>query len=740
MRFSTEAPPVAELSASHDLVIAADGINSVVRDTLAEHFGPTLDRRQCKFMWLGTDLVFEAFTFHIVETEYGVFQIHGYPYDETMSTFIVETDEETWRRAGLDAREAHPFAPGENDEESIAFCRELFADILGDHTLVANNSRWLNFNTVRNAHWSHENVVLLGDAAHTAHFSIGSGTKLAMEDAIALAWAFRDRDDVRGALTAYEEERRSVVESTQRAAQASLEWFEGIARYVGQEPSVFAFNLLTRSRRITYDNLRVRDPGFVASVDDDFTRSVQGSNGRGPIPPMFLPFRLRDLVLPNRVVVSPMDMYTAVDGAVSDFHLVHLGARAVGGAALVMTEMICTSAEGRITPGCGGLYRDDHVVGWQRIVDFVHTHGTARIGAQIGHSGRKGSTKLMWEGMDEPLEGDGWPVLAPSPLPFFDESPLPREMTRADMDRVRDEFVFATHRAAECGFDLLELHMAHGYLLSSFLSPLTNRRQDEYGGTLAERARFPLEVLDACRAAWPAEKPLSVRISATDWHPGGFEAEDAVELARMLRAHDVDVVDVSTGQVWPDGQAGVRAQLPDAVRRPDPQRGRRPDHRRRGDLELRRRQHDDPRRPRRPVRARSPAPLRPLLDAARRRRAGLRRHAVDRPVPGGQPAADGRPPRRAQAAAAVLRSRRRAPGRAALEAGARLTQAAASARLMAKPPKAVSSAAAPASARSSRQGAAAIWTPIGNPSSVATGTTATGTPATALTWQYSNAS
>ena len=316
VRFNTEAPPVAELSASHDLVIAADGINSVVRDTLAEHFGPTLDRRQCKFMWLGTDLVFEAFTFHIVETEYGVFQIHGYPYDETMSTFIVETDEETWRRAGLDAREAHPFAPGENDEESIAFCRELFADILGDHTLVANNSRWLNFNTVRNAHWSHENVVLLGDAAHTAHFSIGSGTKLAMEDSIALAWAFRDRDDVRGALTAYEEERRSVVESTQRAAQASLEWFEGIARYVGQEPSVFAFNLLTRSRRITYDNLRVRDPGFVASVDDDFTRSVQGSNGRGPIPPMFLPFRLRDLVLPNRVVVSPMDMYTAVDGAV----------------------------------------------------------------------------------------------------------------------------------------------------------------------------------------------------------------------------------------------------------------------------------------------------------------------------------------------------------------------------------------------------------------------------------------
>ena len=554
VHFQAEAPPVAELSAEHDLVIAADGINSVVRESFAEHLRPTLDRRHCKFMWLGTDLVFEAFTFHIVETEHGVFQIHGYPYDETMSTFIVETDEATWRRAGLDASEHHAFAPGENDEASIEFCRDLFADILQGHSLVANNSRWLNFNTVRNDRWSHENVVLLGDAAHTAHFSIGSGTKLAMEDAIALAWAFRDRDDVQGALDAYETERRAVVESTQRAAQASLEWFEGIGRYVGQEPGRFAFNLLTRSRRITYDNLHVRDPEFVERVADDFSRSVTGSNGRRPTPPMFLPFRLRDLELRNRIVVSAMDMYTAVDGAVGDFHLVHLGARGVGGAALVMTEMICTSANGRITPGCGGLYRDDHVGGWQRVVDFVHTHGNGRIGAQIGHSGRKGSTKLMWEGIDRPLERDGWPVIAPSPVPWSDENPTPREMTREDMDLVRDEFVASTQRAAECGFDLLELHMAHGYLLSSFLSPLTNLRGDEYGGSLAARARFPLEVLDACRGQWPAEKPLSVRISATDWHPGGFDADDAVELARMLRDHGVDVVDVSTGQVWPEAR------------------------------------------------------------------------------------------------------------------------------------------------------------------------------------------
>ncbi len=557
IHFQAEAPPVRELSESYDLVIASDGINSAVRTELADRFKPDLDRRKCKFMWLGTDLVFEAFTFHIVETEWGVFQLHCYPFDATQSTFIVETDEETWRRAGLDATEHHPFAPGENDEAAIAFCRETFADILQGHELLANNSRWLNFHTVRNEHWSAGNVVLVGDAAHTAHFSIGSGTKLAMEDAIALAWAFRDRAgdvDVAGALEEYETERRPVVASTQRAAQASLEWFEGISRYVGQDPCTFAFNLLTRSRRITYDNLRVRDAEFVQQVDEVFCRAgAPSGNGRAATrPPMFLPYRLRDLELDNRVVVSPMDMYSAVDGAVGDFHLVHLGSRAEGGAALVMTEMICVSAEGRITPGCGGLYRDDHIAGWKRVVDFVHTYGTARIGAQIGHSGRKGSTKLMWEGIDEPLPEGGWDVIAPSPLPYFPHSPVPREMTRADMDAVKADFIATTERAIECGFDLLELHFAHGYLLSSFLSPLTNRRTDEYGGSLENRARFPLEVLDACRAVWPAEKPMSVRISATDWTPGGFDGDDAVELARMLRAHDVDIVDVSSGQVWAD--------------------------------------------------------------------------------------------------------------------------------------------------------------------------------------------
>jgi anthraniloyl-CoA monooxygenase len=560
VNFSSEAPSHEQLMAEHDLVIAADGVNSAVRNAFADTFQPTPEGRFSKFMWLGTDLVFEAFTFHIVETEWGIFQIHGYPYDETMSTFIVETDEATWRRAGFDATENEAFAPGQSDEKAIERFREMFAEQLQGHDLVANNSKWLNFQTIRNLNWRHENVVLLGDAAHTAHFSIGSGTKLAMEDATALAWALKDSgDDLAAALLSYEEDRRPIVESTQRAAQASLEWFEGISRYVGQSPPQFAFNLLTRSRRITYENLTMRDPDFMRRVDEDFHRQlgvdVPASNGRAAPalrPPMFTPLKLREMELANRIVVSPMDMYTAVDGAVGDFHLVHLGSRGLGGAGLVMTEMICVSAQGRITPGCGGLYRDDHVAGWSRIVDFVHSFGGAKIGAQIGHSGRKGSTKLMWEGIDQPLEEGNWPIVSASPLAYLGHGQVPAELDRAGMDMVRDQFVATTQRAEEAGFDLLELHLAHGYLLSSFLSPLTNRRTDEYGGNLAARAKFPLEVVAACRAVWPDEKPLSMRISATDWTSGGFEGDEAVLLAEMLRENGVDIIDVSTGQVWAD--------------------------------------------------------------------------------------------------------------------------------------------------------------------------------------------
>jgi anthraniloyl-CoA monooxygenase len=487
-----------------DLVVAADGVNSTLRARYG--FEPRLDRRRATYAWFGTDHVFDAFTFLIAETERGVVQVHAYPYSDTMSTFIVETTD------------ALPL--------DRAACEDLFG-----YRLIENRTRWINFVTVRNPFWRSDNVVLLGDAAHTAHFSIGSGTKLAMEDAIALAWAVRERD-----IDAYEAERRPIVESTQRAAQGSLEWFEGIGRYMGQPPRLFAFNLLTRSRRITHGELHKRDPEFVAALA---TR-----------PPMFTPFHLRDLTLENRVVVSPMDMYSSVDGTPGDFHLVHLGARALGGAGLVMTEMICTSRDGRITPGCGGLYKDEHTAAWKRIVDFAHMHGRAKIGAQIGHAGRKGSTRLLWEAEDQPLPEGNWPLIAPSPLPYLPGiSQIPREMTRADMDAVRDEFVDAARRADEAGFDLLELHMAHGYLLSSFLSPLTNMRDDEYG---RDRAKFPLEVFAACRAVWPEHKPMSVRISATDWVEGGFDGDDAVAFARRLKAAGGDIVDVSTGQVSPD--------------------------------------------------------------------------------------------------------------------------------------------------------------------------------------------
>jgi anthraniloyl-CoA monooxygenase len=555
IRFETEAPALDELAADFDLVVAADGASSAVRAARAADFGPALDPRFCRYMWMGTDLVFDAFKFFIAETPAGVLQAHAYPYSREMSTFIVEVPEATWQRSGLGELAGggvggNPLPPGVSDEASVAYCQQLFAEDLEGHVLQANNSKWISFVTVRNACWRSGNVVLLGDAAHTAHFSIGSGTKLAMEDAVALAWAFRTggTEDVETALEAYEAERRPIVESTQRAAQGSLEWFEGIARYVDQPRLQFAFNLLTRSRRITYDNLRLRDEAFVADVDDLFA----DRGGFSTRPPMFAPFRLRGLTLPNRVVVSPMDMYSAVDGTPSDFHLVHLGGRALGGAALVYTEMICVSDIGRITPGCAGMYRAEHVRAWKRIVDFSHRYGGCAMAAQLGHSGRKGSTKLMWLGIDQPLEEGNWEVIAPSPIPYSELNQVPREMTRADMEMVRDQFVSSTRGALEAGFDLLELHCAHGYLLSSFLSPVTNRRTDPFGGSLEARARFPLEVFDACRAVWPDDKPMSVRISATDWVDDGFTPDDAVAFARMLAEHGCDVVDVSSGQVTPE--------------------------------------------------------------------------------------------------------------------------------------------------------------------------------------------
>ena len=555
LNFLTEAPPAEELAATHDLVVGADGVNSTIRARYAETFRPTLDIRDCKFMWLGTDLVFDAFKFYIVETPHGIMQIHGYPYDATGSTFIVEMNDTVWHRAGFDAPAGRVLAPGESDVAGIVEIRRLFAPILDGHAVHANNSRWISFTTVRNECWHQANVVLLGDAAHTAHFSIGSGTKLAMEDALALAACLHEHGAVAEALDAYEAERKPVVVSTQRAAQASLEWFERLGQYVHQDPPQFAFNILTRSRRVTYDNLRLRDPEFVSDVDEWFADQVDAQQPRrsGSVtPPMFQPFRLRDLELKNRVIVSAMDMYSAIDGMPNDFHLVHMGSKALGGAALVMTEMVCVSAAGRITPGCTGMYAPEHELGWKSIVDFVHDRSTARIGLQVGHSGRKGSTRLMWEGMDEPLPDGNWEVAAPSPIPYSNANQVPHQLTLDEIAEIRGQFAWAAAAGERAGFDLLELHCAHGYLLSSFISPISNQRNDGYGGSLQNRLRFPLEVFDAIREIWPAHKPMTVRISATDWCPGGIDAEDAVEIARAFAGHGADAIDVSTGQVSAD--------------------------------------------------------------------------------------------------------------------------------------------------------------------------------------------
>ncbi|MCB5165505.1 bifunctional salicylyl-CoA 5-hydroxylase/oxidoreductase [Streptomyces bambusae] len=538
LRTHCEAPDPAALAASHDLVVAADGVHSRTREVFAAAFRPRIETHRCRYIWLAADFALDSFRFEIAETPHGVMQLHGYPYSADSSTVIVEMREEVWQASGLDLCD---------EAESAARCAKIFAETLRGRPLRGNSSAWTAFRTVVNERWAHGNTVLLGDAAHTAHFSIGSGTKLAVEDALALAACIEEQPDLPAALAAYETERRPVVESTQRAAAASLRWFEDLAGYVDQPPRQFAFNLLTRSRRVTHGNLRLRDPRFTGLVERDFG-CPDGT------PPMFTPYRLRGLTLRNRVVVSPMDMYSAVDGVPGDFHLVHLGARALGGPGLVMTEMVCVSPEGRITPGCAGLYTGQQAAAWRRIVDFVHTSaaGTA-LGIQLGHAGRKGSTRRMWEGMDDPLPDGNWPLAAASPLPYrHGVNQVPHELTADELPLIREQFVNAARRAAVCGFDLLELHCAHGYLLSGFLSPLTNRRTDAYGGPLAGRLRFPLEVFDAVREVWPQDRPMTVRISATDWAPGGTGADDAVAIARAFAEHGADAIDVSTGQVVPD--------------------------------------------------------------------------------------------------------------------------------------------------------------------------------------------
>ena len=543
-----------------DLVIAADGLNSRTRERYADTFRPTVETRRCRFVWLGTRKRFDAFTFIFKETPHGWFQAHVYQFDGDTSTFIVETPEDVWQRAGL---------ADMTQQEGIAFCERLFADHLDGHPLLSNaahlrgNAIWIAFPRIVCECWVHWHagdhpvpVVLMGDAAHTAHFSIGSGTKLALEDAIELARCCRAHDgDLAAALDAYQASRTTEVLKIQSAARNSMEWFENVARYSALDADQFAYAMLTRSQRISHENLRLRDPGYVARFEDWFAARACAQAGvdlppGAHVPPMFTPLRVRGVLLKNRIVVSPMAQYVAVDGVPGDWHLVHLGARALGGAALVMAEMTCVSADARITPGCPGMYAPAHTAAWRRIVDFVHAQSDARIGLQLGHAGAKGSTRPMWDGIDQPLADGNWPLVAASAQQYLaGVSQTARAATAADLDRIEADFVRATRAAADAGFDWLELHCAHGYLLSSFISPLTNRRTDDYGGSLDNRCRYPLRVFRAMRAVWPVDRPMSVRISAHDWVEGGITPADAVDIARLFKAAGADMIDCSSGQV-----------------------------------------------------------------------------------------------------------------------------------------------------------------------------------------------
>lgn len=548
LEFETEIEPDLSQFSDSDLLIASDGLNSKIRKANEAHFKPDVDVRANKFVWLGTHQLFDAFTFLFKETEHGWIWVHAYRFDSKTSTFIVECSQETYDGFGF----------GEmSQEETCRLCEELFADHLGGHKLMSNakhirGSAWINFPRVLCEKWYHDNIILLGDAAHTAHFSIGSGTKLALEDAIKLADVLSDdKLPPDKALQQYQDERHLEVLKLQSAARNSTEWFENLERYTHFEPIQFTYSLLTRSQRVSHENLRLRDPKWVEKLERWFASQAKGRPVNDAIPPMFAPISLRDMELMNRVVVSPMSMYSAEDGTINDFHLVHYGARAMGGAGLVYTEMTDVSREGRITPGCAGMYKAEHEKAWQRVVQVVHSQSGAKICLQLGHAGPKGATKVGWEGYDVPLDDGAWPIIAASEVAWSPDNQMPRAMSRADMDRVRDEHVRAVEMAERCGFDMIELHAAHGYLLSSFITPLMNKRTDAYGGSLESRLRYPLEVFEAMRAAWPAHKPMAVRISATDWMAEqGIGADEAVAIGRAFVEAGADLIDVSAGQTW----------------------------------------------------------------------------------------------------------------------------------------------------------------------------------------------
>lgn len=547
LHFETDITDVSELLDA-DLVVAADGITSLLREKFKDQFGTTIDMRPNRFCWLGTAKPLDAFTFIFRETEHGWFWVHAYQFEEGKATWLVETTDPTWRKAGLDQM---------SEEDSRVYMEKIFEPDLDGHPLLSNRSVWRTFPVVKNAKWHHDNVIIIGDCAHTAHFSIGSGTKMAMEDGIALFESFKEHKTVASTLPAYDAARREVTEILQHTADVSLKWYEHAERYLTKfDPEQIEFSMITRSKKITYDNLALRDQRYIDGVTKWFAKTnalatgleIVSSDGR-PAPPAFQPFKIGEMVVPNRITLSPMCQYCANDGDISDWHLVHYGSRAIGGVGLILTEMICISKLARITPGCAGLYTDKQASDWKRIVDFTHANGLGKIGAQLGHAGRKGATRLPKDGMDQPLEEGAWDIISASPIPYLEHSVVPREATRGDMDQIIADYCAAVANAEVAGFDMIEVHMAHGYILSSFISPVTNIRVDEYGGDIRARMKFPLECLQAARDAWPKNKPISVRISASDWVADGLTEEDMLEVAGLLKVGGADVINVSTGQV-----------------------------------------------------------------------------------------------------------------------------------------------------------------------------------------------
>ena len=549
LHFDTDITNLDQLEMDkHDLVVAGDGLTSMIREQYKDDFGASIDVRPNQFCWLATTAPLDSFVFIFKQNEFGWWWVHGYAYEEGMATWIVECSHETWLKAGMDSA---------TEEDTRTLVEKLFKEELQGHEIITNRSVWREFPVIRNEKLFHKNMVLLGDAGRSAHFSIGSGTKLAMEDAITLTDCFKQStDDVTSALSAYQEIRKPEADRLQRTAVTSLSWFEHIDRYAKQDAEQFTFNMMARSKRITYENLRLRDPAYIKSIDHWFAQHTKALTGfedintEAPVVPMFQPFKIGNMRVDNRVSLSAMCQYCAEDGMPTDWHLVHYGSRGVGGAGLINTEMLCTSADARITHGCAGIWSDEQSGKWKRIVKFIHANSNAKVCAQIGHAGRKGATCIPWDGgIDVPLSEGAWDLISASPLPYLESSQVPREMTPDDMDKVRKEFVVAVENALDAGFDMIELHMAHGYLLSAFISPFTNRRNDEYGGSIANRMKFPLRVLDAVKEVWPKDKPISARVSATDWVEGGITKDDMLSVVTLLKAHGVDIINVSTGQV-----------------------------------------------------------------------------------------------------------------------------------------------------------------------------------------------